>query len=447
MQRQISALTVWTVLVGLGVVWANTGCSRTEATPVEKDLGKLPWLRHTNDEELAATLARIEEQQGTPEQLESDWPEDSQNVAVGLTEIFKPGTLKRALRRSEELMPVGPFIFDAVELVPVKQFRAGHEFQRRKVTEALRRETCRFKIEYTDGLLADTSPLDAVRLAVRLENFRVAEILADGRPADAVDPLEIGFHLIDRIAAEQHVAYRLEAAALREESLRVLAAIAQHPQTSPQVLRWLGRVLAEQLTSWPDDSRAWVGDRAIGLHAYEMVRDGQILSLLTEEEYKAAIEDETLMHLPVALRANGVLDRDQQYYLDTMQRIIDASKNPYYERKKLFMTIRQELDEAKRSGEFRYVSARILLPEIQRLHRMQARDRARCEAWTLAIAKAVAAPLPEIDRNPLTGKPYHIHVESHAGQPTRVVVTGIGESVDDDEPVVVPIPSSLVPAN
>jgi hypothetical protein len=373
-------------------------------------------------------------------QHEADWPDDATNIAVGLAEVFKPGVLKRALRRCDELMPAGPFVFGAVELVPIVQFRQGHEVQRRKVVAALKRETCRFKIQFTEGLLADTSPLDVVRLAVRLENFRVAEFLGEGRPVDAVEPLAIGFQLIRLIAAEQHVAYRSEAAMLREESLRVLAAVAQHPQTSRMVLRSLGQILVGQIADWPDDRRAWIGYRAVGLHAYEMVRDGQILSLLTDEEYNKTIEDQTLIHLPIALQGKGVLDHDELFYLQTMQRLIDACKQPYYLRKPLFDELRQEQDDAKRSSEFRYISERILLPGTEQVHEDQARDRARCEAWTLAIAKAVGAPLPEFKLNPLSGKPYQIAIESKDGQPLRIVVTGVGDgTAADDEPIIVPI--------
>lgn len=443
MLRRFRAPVVWTVLASVAPTFVMSGCTRSEATPVEEDLGTLPWLRHTNNAELADQLAHIEEHQGTPEQLEQNLPADADNVAVGLSEVFKPSVLERALLRSDELMPPGPFVFGAVELAPVSQFRQGYDFQRRKVVAALKRKTCRFKIQFTDGLLADTLPLDVARLAVRLQNFLVAERLGDGQPVEAVEPLAVGFQLIRLLAAEQHVAYRLEAAALREESLRALAAVAQHPNTTQLVQRSLGQILAGQLAAWPEDRRAWIGDRAIGMHAYEMIRDGQVLSLLTDEEYTQMTEDGTLFHLPKALQAKGVLDRDQQYYLDAMQRIIGACEKPYYERKNLFTKIRQELDAAKRSSEFRFVSGRMLLPEIEQAHRTQARDRARCEAWTLALAKAVGAPPPEFDLNPLSGKPYMVAVESREESSSHVIVTGIGDgTVADDEPVVVPIPAS-----
>ncbi|MCG8587271.1 MAG: hypothetical protein MI757_21410 [Pirellulales bacterium] len=443
MSRLVGIHTGGAALVCGIVLFAAAGCSRSDAKQVEENLGTLPWLRHSSNADLAKHLAQIEEQQGTPEQLERDWPPDADNAAVGLSEVFKPGVLNRALGRSDELMPAGPFVFGAVELVPIVQFSKGYEFQRRKVVAALKRKSCRFKIRFTEGLLADTSALDAVRLAVRLENFRVAERLGDGQPVEAVEPLAIAFQLVRLIAAEPHVAYRLEAVALREESLRALAAVAQHPRTSKMVLRSLGQILAGQLGDWPDDRRAWIGDRAIGLHAYEMVRDGQILSMLTDEEYKALAEKGTLAHLPIALQGKGVLDRDQLFYLTTMGRVIDACQEPYFRRKKLFADIRQELEDAKRSSEFRFVSGRMLLPDIETAQQQQARDRARCEAWTLAIAKAVGAPPPEFDVNPLSGKPYQANIESQDGRPVRVVVTGVGDgTAADDEPVVVPIPGA-----
>jgi hypothetical protein len=151
-------------------------------------------------------------------------------------------------------------------------------------------------------------------------------------------------------------------------------------------------------------------------------------------------EKGTLVHLPTALQGAGVLDRDQQYYLRTMQRIIDSCAQPYYLRKKLFAALRQEQDEAQRSSEFRFVSSTILLPQIEESHRTQARDRARCEAWTLAIAKALGVPLPDFKLNPFTGKPYVVELESENDRPSRVVVTGLDDDPVSDTPVVVPIP-------
>ena len=441
-RRSSSFLLV--ALFSLALVSAGAaGCSRSKATPVDEDLGKLPWLRHCGNVELVEELARIEEENGTPEQLEAGWPADVDNVAVGLTEVFKPGALKRGLQRAEQLMPERQFVFGAVELVPVSQFRQGYETQRLKIVAALNRKTCRFKIQHTEGLLADLTPLDVVRLAVRLEGFRVAERLGDARPVDAIEPLSTMFQLVRLIGVEPHVAYRLEAANLREDTLRVLAAVAQHPQASPAVLNSLRQLVARELAAWPDDRQAWVGDRATGLHLYEMVRDGQILSLLTDDEMEKLNKDGTLAHLPLALRAEGVLDADEYYYMQTMRRILAACEKPYYERRELFAQIRDELDDSRRSSEFRFVSGRMLLPPIEDGHRAQARDRARCEAWALALAKAAGSDPPEWKTNPLSGKPYRLEVQNRDGRPAHVVVSGIGDgTVADDEPIVVPVPRS-----
>ncbi len=54
------------------------------------------------------------------------------------------------------------------------------------------------------------------------------------------------------------------------------------------------------------------------------------------------------------------------------------------------------------------MAARLLLIDLQERSELLARDRARCEAWAIALAVAAGEARPDYKTNPLTGKPYGV---------------------------------------
>ena len=116
-----------------------------------------------------------------------------------------------------------------------------------------------------------------------------------------------------RLAGIPHVGSRLLAARLRQEALQVLDAVVEHPRATPAVLVSLRQLLETSLDQWTPDRLAWVGDRILGLHAYEMVRDNQLLNVLTSQEIDALKRDGKLEPFVTAV-VQGV-DDDQWFYL------------------------------------------------------------------------------------------------------------------------------------
>ena len=218
------------------------------------------------------------------------------------------------------------------------------------------------------------------------------------------------------LAAEKHPVYRNEAARVREEALGVLEAVVQHPKVSRPSVAALHDTLAGQLAAWPNDADVWIGDRAVGLHAYEMVRYGHLLSLIPEEIEQYQEEGVLEARVEAIL---GSLDEDELFYLESMRAIINACEKPYFERAETFARIRAEQSERSTTAQFPTFAANILLPPVEEHHAVEARDRALCEAWTLALAAALDRPAPGFKVNPLTGKPYAMNVEER-----RVVVWG-----------------------
>jgi len=437
-------------LMGVALLSAATaiiaGCSGAESAQqadekVIESYGQLPGLSATHDQRLQDELARLADEKATPALLtdrstaaETDGPTtpaDKDNLAVALAEVFPKVDLALIDKRADKLFPVGKFQFNRVAMEEVLEFLKDHDEHCGQVREALSRPQCDFRFQLTKGVFADLSSVDAVRVAVRLEAFRAAQQLAADKPDEAVEPVVYMFRALQFLAREKHPASRRWAAFLREEALAVTEAIVQHPGVSRATMEELHERVQLQLDSWPPDANAWIGERAIGMHMFEMIRDGYILSLLTYDEIKQFKKDGTLTAL--ARSAVKTIDEDQWFYLQTMRKIIEHCDEPYYRRKKVFQDIRRRIHATRETDEYPVIAARVVLEEFEEGHKIQAIDRARCEAWALALAESLGRQRPKYPINPYTGQPYRID-----RQQTRVVVHGITDAVTD-QPVVVPL--------
>ena len=433
------------ILVVLGVLL--TGGCRQRSKPRDRrqqiadDYGQLPGLTGTPHPKLRDELAQIVAEGGTPELLceeaQGQIADDAQNVAAGLAGLFGNWKIASILDISGEIFPVGQFTFSPTRLEKAIRFRKTYEVQRQRVRDALGRPDCNFGIQYQAGFAADLRFIDTVRISVRLEAFQAAESLADADLGAAIDSLGFMLRLVACLAAEKHATARLEAAFARTEALAVLQSIVEHPQVShPKITRQqvarLCTLIHDQLTVWPPDADAWIGDRALGMHAYEMVRVGNLMHLVTEEEFGRFRDEDILAELPAA--AQRTVNQDELYYLDAMRKIIEACNQPYYKRIAVFEAIRKDLHERRNSHDFPVVAGRLLLPDIEKGHRIQARDRANCEAWALALALAAERKPPPYKINPLTGSKYEIVRQEGV---IAVWDIGTGEAADNP-PVVVP---------
>ncbi|NQU22031.1 MAG: hypothetical protein HQ567_12165, partial [Candidatus Nealsonbacteria bacterium] len=220
---------------------------------------------------------------------------------------------------------------------------------------------------------------------------------------------------------------------IRGEAFRVLLEIAQHGRTTPVQLSRLQAMVQKQLESWPADADAWIGERAAGMHAYEMVRNGQFLFLLSPKEIKEFDEVTNFRKLISATIRNA--DRDELYYLETIRKIIDACRKPFYQRAETLESIARELQQKQDSGDFPTVAARVLLRGITKAQEIQTQDRANWEAWALALAMTTGSEIPRYKINPLTGEEYR-----RARLAESIVVERFGTGKDGDFPqIVVPI--------
>jgi len=437
-----------TVLVGLlaAAMCLHCGCDCDKKPKAIEEYGLLPGLKGTHHEGLKDELARLQVERATPEQLASrpaagaggrgqittGQVHAGENAAVALAEIFHEDMVRLINRRIDKIYPTGRFQFDPIALEKAIQLRTDHDEPRRRVRVALSRPHCDFRFQHTRGLYADTSFVDVAWVSNRLEALLTAELLAAGKPDQAVESLEFALRMIAFLAKEKNLIARRAAAELRAEAISVMEAIAQHPQTTRTTLEDLHEKMAAQLSSWPSDADAWIGERAMGLHTYEMIRDGHLLNILSPEEIEQFGKDGSLGALLSA--TDKRIDEDELFYLSALRTVVGSCDRPYYERKDVLRDIRKKLHQLRDTLQFPLVAAHILLEDFEEGHKMQARDRAVCEAWTLALASATGRQPPRLQTNPYTGQPYRVVRDK-----TRVVVWGVGQGVAD-QPAIVPLP-------
>jgi len=418
-------------LLGLLVVGCGGGQSADslkQRSP--EDYGELPGLRSSPNQELQDELARIVEEEGTPDLVGPAAVADAENVVAGLMELFPPARVLSLRRKAEELLPKGKFEFDPIGLQRVLSFGDKHEAERVQLAEILRRPQCNFAIQFKAGFLADLEFLDVVWLCASLEAFQAAKALSDNDTPKAIQSLWSMLRLASCLGAEKHIDARLEAAYLRTKAFVVLQAIVDRQCTRREHLRQLQAMVQDHMKTWPHDSGVWIGDRAMGLHAYELVRDGTVMELLTADEVARFADENILLELDAA--AKRQVDEDELYYLLTMRNIIESCKDPYFKRVALFDDILDEWQETRNTTDFPMIAARLLLPNIQQSQAIQAQDRANWEAWALALSAAIGKEMPAYEVNPLTGKKYEL-VQNQ----DQTVVGNFGSGEDGDNPLII----------
>lgn len=438
MTRSMRAIGSLAVLELLGLC---IGCGEQQQEEEERDLGKLPYARATYHDELKAELKRLETAEATPRLLEV-----SRQAAAGmggektparrlidqLNKICPTSSVQRALEEIERVYPEGAFQFDPVELERFRQIQKRHWPKLRRYRGVFRRDGFQFYISLSDGLLADLSVLDHAKFAHRLEAFCVADHLGLGEPNAAMFALRTMFLIDARLAAVPRVSARSTAARLRAEALKVANSLIEHPQSSSALCREVLKVLETQLDNWTPDRVTWIGDRALGLHAYELVRDGQLMNILTPEEIARLENAGNLEAFRKAVQDS--VDEDEWFYLSTMRHVIDACEKPFFERRKVLERINEKADRLLNTQHAPLFATTILLPDMASVHRLTALDRARCEAWVMALRAALKKPVDTDALNPLTGKPYELERDME-----RIVVKDLAGTGNEERSVSIPL--------
>jgi hypothetical protein len=419
---------------------ALAGCQQAPSpTDTSAKTGGLPNLARSASRPLQAELALLVQERGTPwaidDAVRATWPASSQpqgstlldpnsvstlaepsggTLIAGLSDLFSSLERQSLFQEASSLWPKGEFRFTSVDLAAIREFNALHADKRQRLRQLLSHTPPLGHLP-SQSFTSDYSYLDRVSLAHHLEGFIVAEMLVADRPQGSLEPLDIMF-LLARLLDEGHaIPPRLAAARLRGETLQVVRAVANHPRADAELRGQLADLLHLQTSRWPSEAETLRGERAAGLEVYERVRRGELASLLKPEEYDQLVRDFRLSALCRTVQKN--VDADELFYLTSLRRIIAQGEQPYYQRRETLHDIQQHFETTANTIDDCYVARTLLLAGFDRALQLMAEDRARCEAWELALTQSVGIDGPDFSANPLTGEPYDV-----ADTPSAIVV-------------------------
>lgn len=399
----------------------------------EKVYEELPGLRASEHPELRAELLRLVEERATPALLGGGKVPPERNAALPLVDLFAEDELEVLLTQTRELASRGGLPLVGDDLKRGRTFLQRYAAQRARALEALNRPECDLALDHTAGAMLDLSPVFTLRIGARLEAFAASDALEKCDVARTIRSIDAMLRYAACLAGEKNIVARMEGAYVRAEALGIVNFLLHGCEASDSDLEMLYRLVARELASWPDDAEPWIGDRAMGLHTYEVIRDGHVLLLLDDEEEQELRREGLLRGLQ---RADAdAMDRDELFYLQAMRRIIDGCPQPFHQRRAALADIRQQIHQVRGTEDEPVVASRLLLNDVERGQYVQAHDRALCEAWALALARLAGLERPPLEINPLTGTPYEIGEQE--GLLMVRPIEGHGTGVDA---VIVPLP-------
>ena len=415
-------------------LWGGCGSPHDELLEIVERSAELTGAKSSPSAELRAEVAIVESERAAPAQLARSLPPDAENVAAALAAIFRGSDAQPLFDEASELFQRPQFQFHPVERHQVEKFCRRHRRKLEQLEAAVERPQCNFAIRFRRGHFFDLVFIDEVIAAGRMFGLAAALSLDGGAIDEAVRQSIAMTTLAEHLSRETHLESRIAAASLRADALLVWEAVVQHEKTDFNALSALLQCLNRQLARWPSDSDALVGERALTLHAYEVIRLNRLDLLLTSEE-RQSLRSEGILRDLLAVAAAHV-DSDEQYYLTTMRKYIELCRLPYYQRLEDYAQLTRSAGEDNGVRDYPILATRLFLPDLIPSLRIMAKDRARCEAWRLALLSVLRGAPPEPVINPHSGEVMQVSVG-----PDRVIVR-LGE--EGERNPLIPLPRQRV---
>lgn len=366
---------------------------------------ELQLTRATKNAFLRDELFRIEGEEGLPLQLAAVSPAEPAQKA--LSAIVAAPQLSYLDRRLALLFPQGKFQIAQRHLPEIERLKSDYSALREELAR-LAKAPPTIDLHFDEGTLFTAPFLPCIDAALRLELLCAgADLHADAWP-QVVKSFRCAWSGIAFLAAQPHLESRVLAAQRRADALRLLEAMLEAPQCQESDVRDFLSLLNQTLADWPSDDRIWRGERARALHFFEMIRDGQVLSL-ANEELQLAIDDHG-GSVDFGRWLYKHVDEDQFFYLETMRRLIDACRSPFFERAPLLEELQSELRRLARSDRDPLLSRVMLLGDIEPAMQWQASDRMHCEVMQIALQRSLGEgeATQQSRRSPLTGRAYRV---------------------------------------
>ena len=381
-------------------------------------------LEGTN--EIKDEIAAIKKEGGIPEQVFARDIPASENVAVHVMSEFRGVDPKIYDRLRMPFSTFGPWKYESQSFKANENIMVRYSPQRDRIREMLDKPSIKFEQEMVgtkDGLVPDSQNIDANWFYITLEECEIANAMENKDIKAALKSLAYILRFAELASHSRFVEMRVHSAYIRENALRTLQTIVFEPEFGNVETKTVSDILIAQLQKWPSDTKCGFGDRADCLRVYDLLRWGRITDALGQEELEelyslnvfGEVRDASItgkkreisMEAKIAFLKVDDINKDQTQYLKAMRTIFDSSSKPFYQRLPILYEIEGHF--TKLQGTKDYVAiAPLLLRNVHVWMQMQAEDKARVEAWVLALAVKRKFTVKSDAVDPVRGKPYKV---------------------------------------
>lgn len=408
--------------IWIGMIFASAIGCRPTATPTAKPpkttrewlagYAELHSTRLTENAFLRDELFRIEAESGLPKQFTQaplHGAKDAPDSVSGPLKLITTATqLNHLDRRLGFVFPPAEFVIAERHMLEVDRLSTEYAELRKELERFSRARDWTIDLHFDEGSLFVAHYLPCIETAIRLE-LCIAGLASRNNDWPTA---KVGFartwRSIEILAAQPHLESRVMAAKLRTPALRMLETLLNSPACHESEVREFRDLLAQCLNRWPADDLVWRGERARALHFFEMIRDGQALSL-ADEELQSAIDDHGGVK-DFGKWLHKHVDADEVYYLETMRRLIASCEAPFADRIATLADLQSDLQRQAKTDTDPLLSRLMLLGDIEVGMKWQASDRLHCEVMLIALDHAVGdvSVSRSLERSPLTGRPYRV---------------------------------------
>ena len=410
----------------------ETKKSKEEAQEKSSGLDLVKTLEQAQNS-IKEEIEAIRQEGGLPEQIFQRNIPPEKNVGALITKEFSAFPQKFYDELRGNISTAGPWFVDGEKLqkqaaVVLAEFKP----QRDRLRELLDSPDAKFEQDLTSeqdltrsiGLIPDDQNIDSSWAYLTMEECEIACCLQAGNMDGAVEALKYMLRFTELASQTQFPEMRIHVVYMRENILRILQALALDPKFLPKHANMIFLALHQTLKDWPSDANCWVGDRADSLKRFDLIRQNRISDALADDElellrslnvlgYEIPLEKrqqpkrESNLLDYVALYKPKSCDKDQDYYLKAMRVLIDSCSQPFYYRLRTLNQVADNLQTQQGKKDYPVLSM-LFLSGIREQMQKQAMDKARVEAWYLALAASLKYEIKEGSVDPVRGKPYRM---------------------------------------
>ena len=274
-----------------------------------------------------------------------------------------------------------------------------------------------YELDYSKGYAMELPHLAQLRDFARLLMADAALRAGEGDFGEAVEDVIAGMKLATNLDKEPILISQLVRMAMDGTIYSAVEGSVQGEHLTPDLARKLIEY-ASHAGGREAFADCFTSEGMFGLEAFEGIRTGDLTRSGIDSGLTQKPLDSFLFRVYGSVFARPWLNMDEEIYADSMQRMNEAARLPFYEAKPLLDRLNTDIEDLPRT---RFLS-RILLPALTRAAQSQAVHEARMDLMQLGlaveqfhvqngqypatldqVAPAFGGPLP---LDPFTGQPY-----------------------------------------